>query len=61
LLLHAVESGVKGAFFDVEEFGAGLLDERGDAVAVAGGLGEGLEDEEGEGALESVSFGFRHT
>ena len=51
-----VERGVEGAFFEVENaFGAGF-DGLGDGVAVGWGLGEGFEDQGGEGAFEVHSI-----
>jgi hypothetical protein len=33
---------------------------KGDAVAMEGPAGKGLEDQKGQGALEKVIFGFEH-
>jgi hypothetical protein len=51
-----VESGIERAFFDREEFVGGFLDVEDDAVAVGfADVGESLEDEEIETALEIVA------
>jgi hypothetical protein len=55
-----VESRVEGAFLDAEDIFRNHLDVEGDAVPVERAAGEGFEDEEGEGALEEVVFGFEH-
>ena len=60
VLFHAVEGGVEGTFFDAEDVFGNLLDVKSDAVAVHGRASEGLEDQEGEGALEKVVFGLEH-
>jgi hypothetical protein len=55
-----MESGIEGAFFDAEDVFRNHLDVEGDAVAVERAASEGFEDQEGEGALEEVVFGFEH-
>jgi hypothetical protein len=52
-----MEGGVERAFLDAEDVFGNLLDMKSDAVAVHGRASEGLEDQEGEGALEKVVFG----
>ncbi len=57
VLFHAMEGGVEGTFLDAEDVFGNLLDVKSDAVAVHGRASEGLEDQEGERALEKVVFG----
>ena len=55
MLFEAMEGWVEGAFFDLEQLVGGALDVQNDAVAMeAAALGEGLENEEIETALEVV-------
>jgi hypothetical protein len=51
---EAVEGGVEGAGFDLEDVLGGLFDVLGDGVSVGGAEEEGAEDEEVERALEEV-------
>jgi hypothetical protein len=55
-----MEGGVEGTFLDAEDVFRNQLDMKSDAVAVHGPTSEGLEDQEGEGALEKVVFGLEH-
>jgi hypothetical protein len=55
-----MESRVEGAFLDAEDVFGNLLDMKSDAIPVHGRASEGLEDQEGEGALEKVIFGLAH-
>ncbi len=53
-LFHAVEGGIKGAFFDAQNVVRDLVNELGEAVAVEGAACEHFEDEEVKGALELI-------
>jgi hypothetical protein len=55
-----MESRVEGALLDAEDVFGNLLDMKSDAIAVHGRASEGLENQESEGALEKVVFGFEH-
>src|ERR1700709_517267 len=55
VLLHAVERRIERALLDAEQLGRGLLNVRGDGVAVHLALRfERLEHEESQGSLEDV-------
>ncbi len=56
---EAMEGGVEGAGFDLEDVLGGLLDVGGDGVTVGGSEAEGTQDEEVERTLEEVKTG-RH-
>jgi len=51
---EAVERGVEGSFFDLEDFVGEEVDGLGDGVAVEGSTLESVKDEEIEGALEEI-------
>ncbi len=55
-----MESGVKGAVFDLKHIVGAALDRVGDGVAVGGSGQESLEDEEVEGALEHLAVKWTH-
>jgi hypothetical protein len=55
-----VEGGIERAFLDTEDVLRNHLDVEGDAVSVERAASESLEDEEGQGTLEEVVFGFEH-
>jgi hypothetical protein len=55
-----MERGVEGAVLDVEVVLGGGPDPAGDGVAVPGAPGEGLEDQDVEGALEEIELWSRH-
>jgi hypothetical protein len=51
-----MKGGVEGAFLDAKDIEGDVLDVEGDGVAMHGALvGEGVEDEQVDGALETVA------
>ena len=57
-IFEAVEGGVQGAFGGVDYTAGDLFEALGDGVAVDGTEGDDFEDEEVEGALGEVGFGW---
>ena len=57
-MVQPVEGRVEGALLDGEGAARELLDAQQDPVAVDVAQGDGLEDEEVEGAGEDVGLGF---
>src|SRR5690242_14958040 len=61
LLLHSVQSGVERALFDAQEIAGHPLHVRGDRVPVQPfARGQGLQDEQGQRALQDVVLRSRH-
>jgi hypothetical protein len=56
-VLEALEGGVEGALVDVEASFGKLLDAFAESPAVHGLEGEGLEDQEVDGAAEGIGLG----